>query len=65
MVVLSIQIYRWINFGVPFDGYGTIIGLGLLLAAILFGVLSILGQYISLIFDETKSRPLYIIDEII
>jgi polyisoprenyl-phosphate glycosyltransferase len=62
--LLSIQIYRWLKFGVPFDGYGTIIGLTLLLAAILFGVLSIIGQYVSLIFDETKNRPLYIIDEI-
>ena len=62
--VLSIQIYRWFNLGVPFDGYGTIIGVSLLVASILFGVLSILGQYISLIFDETKKRPLYIIDEI-
>ena len=62
--VLSIQIYRWFNLGVPFDGYGTIIGVSLLVASILFGVLSILGQYISLIFDETKNRPLYIIDEI-
>lgn len=64
IVMLSIQVYRWINFGVPFDGYGTIIGFGLLIASILFGVISILGQYISLIFDETKQRPLYIIDEI-
>lgn len=64
IVMLSIQVYRWINFGVPFDGYGTIIGFGLLIASILFGVISILGQYISLIFDETKQRPLYIIDKI-
>lgn len=62
--VLTLQIYRWINLGVPFDGFGTIIGISLLVASILFGVLSILGQYISLIFDETKNRPLYIIDEI-
>lgn len=64
IVLLSIQIYRWINFGVPFDGYGTIIGVALLVASILFGVLSIMGQYISLIFDETKNRPIYIIDEV-
>ena len=62
--VLSFQIYKWVNLGVPFDGFGTIIGVSLLVASLLFGVLSILGQYISLIFDETKNRPLYIIDEI-
>lgn len=62
--VLSLQIFKWVNQGVPFDGFGTIIGVSLLVASILFGVLSILGQYISLIFDETKNRPLYIIDEI-
>ena len=64
IIVLSTQIYRWFIFGVPFDGFGTIVGLVLLFSSLLFGVLSVLGQYIGLIFEETKSRPLYIIDEI-
>jgi len=61
--VLGIQTYKWISYGVPFDGYGTIIGLLLLISALLFGVLAIVSQYVALIFEETKSRPLYIIDE--
>jgi len=63
-LILTVQIYRWITFGVPFDGFGTIIGIFLLFSSLLFGILSVLGQYIGLIFEETKSRPLYIIDEV-
>lgn len=62
--ILLYQTYKWINFGVPFDGFGTIVGFSLLFFAFLFAVLSIISQYLSLIFDETKKRPLYIIDEI-
>jgi len=63
-VVLIYQLYNWIMFDVPFDGFGTIVGITLLVASLLFFSLSIIGQYIGLIYDESKSRPIYIIDEI-
>ena len=64
IILLSVQVYRWFTFGVPFDGFGTIVGLFLLFFEILFTILSVLGQYIGMIFDETKARPIYIVDEI-
>ena len=63
ITLLSIQTYRWFTLGVPFDGFGTIVGLFLLFFSFLFAILSVLGQYIGMIFEETKSRPIYIIDE--
>jgi len=34
-------------------------------AGLLFANLGFLGLYIGKIFDETKNRPIYIVDEII
>ena len=64
-IILFQQIYRWINFGVPFDGFGTVVGILLLFISLLFLIISILSEYISLIYEETKRRPHYIVDEII
>ncbi len=63
IILLSIQTYRWFTSGVPFDGFGTIVGLFLLFFSLLFAILSVLGQYIGMIFEETKGRPIYIVDE--
>lgn len=64
-IVLSKQVFNWLKFGVPFDGYGTIVGFLLLIAALLFLILGVVGEYLGLIFDETKKRPVYIIEDII
>ena len=64
-ILLFIQIYKWINSGVPFDGFGTIIGIILLFVSIIFLILTIISEYISLIYEETKSRPHYILEKII
>ena len=64
VVILGIQIYRWLSFGVPFDGFGTVVGILLLLIGFLFTAIAILSEYIGLIYNETKRRPHFIIDEI-
>ena len=63
LVILFQQVYRWINFGVPFDGFGTLTGLLLLFISLIFLIISILSEYISLIYEETKKRPHYIIED--
>jgi glycosyltransferase involved in cell wall biosynthesis len=63
-LILFIQIYNWFNQGVPFDGFGTIIGIMLLFISIIFLILSIISEYISLIYEETKKRPHYVVEKI-
>ncbi len=63
IIILSAQTYNWIKFGVPFDGYGSIVGIILLISSLLFLILGVIGEYLGLIFDETKKRPIYIIEE--
>ena len=64
IVILSVQVFRWFRFGVPFDGFGTVVGILLLLIGFLFTAIAILSEYIGLIYNETKDRPHFIIDEI-
>jgi len=54
---------NWIYRGVPFDGYGTIVGLSVFAAAVNLTALSALLLYIGQIHRETKSRPRYVISE--
>lgn len=50
-------------FGLPFQGFGTIVGLSLLLFGFLFSILGIIGQYIGLIYEEVKRRPNFVVRE--
>lgn len=55
---------RIIVFGLlPFDGYGTLICMILFLFGFLFILLGILSEYIAMIFEEVKQRPIYIVSE--
>lgn len=63
-IILFIQIYKWFSQGVPFDGFGTITGILILFVSIIFLILSIISEYISLIYEETKKRPHYLVEKI-
>lgn len=54
----------WIVFGVPFAGYGTIVGSILVGFSLIFLIMGVLAQYVSLIYTEVKNRPTYFISEI-
>lgn len=56
-------VVRWLISGVPFDGFGTIVTLLLLMFSVLFLLLGILSEYIGMIFEEVRARPMYIIDD--
>jgi len=47
--------------GVPFPGFGTITSLILLMFGILFLMLSVIAEYVGMIYTETRSRPPFII----
>jgi dolichol-phosphate mannosyltransferase len=63
-LALLVFCIKFIFWGVPFDGFGTITGLMLLLFGFVFVVLGVIGRYVSLIYEDTKGRPNHIsIDE--
>lgn len=57
-LVLSILQAVWD--GVPFPGFGTITSLMLLLFGLLFLLLSVLAEYIGMIYIEARGRPSFI-----
>lgn len=59
--LLSWTVVKAIFWGVPFDGYGTIMTVILLMFGILFTVLGIISEYIGLIYEEVKQRPNFVI----
>lgn len=63
ITILVYQIINWISYGVPFDGFGTLVGLFLLFFSLLFLILSIFSEYLGLIYEETKKRPHFIVSD--
>lgn len=62
---MVLYIIKFLFFGVPFDGFGTIVSLILLLFGFLFIILGIMSEYIGMIFEETKRRPNFIVEEVV
>lgn len=63
IVGLSLLAIFWIVFGVPFAGFGTLVGLVVLGFSLTMLCIGILAQYMGLIYEEVKQRPLYIVTE--
>jgi dolichol-phosphate mannosyltransferase len=53
----------WVFFGVPFAGFGSLIGVMVLGFSLTMLCIGILAQYVGLIYEEVKRRPLYLITE--
>lgn len=53
----------WLISGVPFAGYGSIVGMIALGFSLTMLTIGILAQYLGLIYEEVKQRPLYIVSE--
>ncbi len=53
----------WIVLGVPFAGFGSIVATIVLCFSITILILGVIAQYISLIYEEVKQRPLYLVAE--
>ncbi len=55
----------WFTKGVPFAGFGSIVGLFLLMNSILLFMLGIIGEYVGLIYEEAKQRPNFLVSELL
>ncbi len=62
-VLLATYMVKAAFFGVPFDGFGTIVALMLLLFGFLFLFLWMISEYVGLIFEEVRHRPTFIVAE--
>ena len=49
--------------GAP-SGYATIVVLICFMFSVLFFVVGIIGEYIAILFNEMKDRPVYIVDRL-
>jgi glycosyltransferase involved in cell wall biosynthesis len=58
--ILGIALFV-IVFGVPFPGFGTLMAVNLLLFGFVFLFMGILSEYVGMIFEEVRHRPLYLI----
>ena len=53
----------WVVSGVPFAGFGIIVSLIFLGFSLKMLCIGILAQYLGLVYEEVKQRPLYILTE--
>ena len=60
-IVLVVYSLQFIISGVPFAGFGTLVGFILLLFGILFSMIGIVSEYVGLIYEEVKQRPNFIV----
>jgi glycosyltransferase involved in cell wall biosynthesis len=61
ILALVVIVVQALFFGVPFPGFGTLAALLVLLFGFLFFLMGILGEYVGMIFTETRGRPLYVV----
>ena len=47
------------------QGWTSVIAVVLLLGGVQLLSLGVIGQYVARIFDETKQRPVYLVDEVV
>ena len=62
VIMALYTVITWARVGTP-NGYATIIVLICFMFAMLFFVVGIIGEYISILFLELKNRPIYLVDE--
>lgn len=65
LLLMVYSIIMWfVQDDVP-SGYSTLIVILCFLFAVLFWVVGLIGQYISILFKEIKGRPIYIVKEVL
>ena len=65
MLTLIGLTFRFLVYGVPFPGFGTIIGVMILMFGLLFSMLGIVSEYVGLIYEEVKQRPNYVVRQVV
>lgn len=64
-ISLLVLFISWLAFGVPFNGFGSIISIMLIGFGIITLILGVIGEYIALIYEETKARPNFVVSKVI
>lgn len=59
----STLVFKYLIYGVPVEGWTSVMVSIYFIGGLLFANMGILGLYIGKIFDETKQRPLYLVQE--
>ncbi len=59
-----VLVYTLLTRGGAPSGYATIVVLNCFMFAILFMLVGIIGEYISILFAELKDRPIYIVEDL-
>jgi len=62
LAYLAQLIFRTIFFGNPVAGYPSLLAVTLFLGGVQMMMLGIIGEYLGRIFNETKGRPLYLVE---
>jgi len=62
VLIVGLSIF-WILAGVPFAGFGSLVGIMVLGFSLIMLCIGILAQYLGLIYEEVKQRPLYLVSE--
>jgi hypothetical protein len=57
-----IIVVRTLLYGNPVAGYPSLLAVILLLGAVQMVTLGIIGEYLGRVFNETKGRPLYLVE---
>lgn len=60
-IILIVFSLRFVFSGVPFAGFGTLVGFTLLLFGILFSMIGVVSEYVGLIYEEVKQRPNFVV----
>jgi dolichol-phosphate mannosyltransferase len=63
IVIMSGLAVFWIIQGVPFAGFGSLIGVTILGFSLTMLCIGVLAQYMGLMYEEVKQRPLYLVTE--
>jgi polyisoprenyl-phosphate glycosyltransferase len=61
LITLIVLVVQFVVYGVPFNGFGTIISIMLIGFGILTLLLGVIGEYVGLIYEEVKQRPNFIV----
>jgi dolichol-phosphate mannosyltransferase len=64
LALIALVVY-WLIGGVPFPGFGTIIATMVLIFGVLTTLVSIVGVYVGLIYEEVRGRPNYVVRQIV
>lgn len=60
-----VMLFKMIAFGEAVRGFPTLLSVMLLLGGVQLIVLGFIGEYLGRIFDETKQRPLYLLESVL